>query len=311
MSHFTVERAGMLALIIDAGRYGYHNLGLTTSGPLDSLAFYWANRLLDNQQNLTSIELSYGGLKLTASANTRVAITGAVAPCKLNGEPIEQWRTHNVNEGDQLEIGYCTQGTRCYLAVAGGFSIEPSFGSTSTVLREKIGGLNGGQLQPGDNLPCHESPPQGHQRLAEKDRPEYPNQQLLRVIQGYQHHSFAYEQQHRFYHSDYQLSDHCDRMGFRLQGPPVKSKLTRLLSEGICQGAIQVPADGQPIVLMNDRPTIGGYPKLGSVIPQDTARLSQLRPGATVGFHAISLEQAYNLHQLQQKKLSNTGLQRL
>ena len=100
-------------------------------------------------------------------------------------------------------------------------------------------------------------------------------------------------------------------MGFRLQGPAINSKQTQLLSEGICHGAIQVPADGQPIVLMNDRPTIGGYPKLGSVIPQDTARLSQLRPGDTVGFHAISLEQAYSLFQLQKKTLATTELQQL
>lgn len=301
----------MLSLIIDAGRYGYHKLGLTTSGPLDSLAFYWANRLLDNRDNLTSIELGFGGLKLTASTTTSFAITGASAPCKLNGVPIEQWRTHNIQEGDTLEIGYCTAGTRCYLAVAGGFTIKPSFGSTSTVLREKIGGLNGDQLKTGDVLPCNASPLTKQRMLPHKHRPEYPNQLLLRMIKGYQHQSFGHEQQHSFYHSDYQLTDHCDRMGFRLQGPAVTSKLNRLLSEGICQGAIQVPADGQPIVLMNDRPTIGGYPKLGSLIPQDTAKLSQLRPGATVGFHAISLEQAYSLHQLQQKKLSQTGLQSL
>lgn len=310
-SHFTVKKAGMLSLLLDAGRYGYHHLGLTTAGPLDFLAFYWANRLVNNEKNLTSIEISLGGLTLLASTTTSVAITGAETPCKLNGELIEQWRSHSIEPGDSLEIGFCRQGTRCYLAVAGGFDIEPTFGSTSTVLREKTGGLNGDKLQVGDILPCFDQAIDHHQRLADRHRPDYPEKVLLRVVPGYQHQSFAYDQQHNFYHSDYQLSEHCDRMGFRLQGPAVNSKLTRLLSEGICHGAVQVPADGQPIVLMNDRPTIGGYPKLGSVIPQDTARLSQLRPGATVGFHAISLDQAYNLHQLQQKKLAETELQRL
>ena len=154
MSGFRVKQPGLLSLLHDRGRYGAHDLGLTTGGPLDFVAFDWANRLLGNHPNATCIEVSFGGLTLEADCTTGFAITGADAPCKLNDDVIEQWRSLVIKPGDRLEIGFATSGTRVYLAVSGGFDIAPSFGSTSTVLREKIGGLNGDKLQAEDHLPC-------------------------------------------------------------------------------------------------------------------------------------------------------------
>jgi len=298
VSGFSVRQPGLLSLLHDRGRYGAHKLGLTTGGPLDFGAFDWANRLLGNDANATCLEVSFGGLALQAELDTSFVITGASAPCKLNGKPVEQWQTANVRAGDQLEIGFATCGTRIYLAVSGGFDIAPSFGSSSTVLRENIGGLHGDKLQAGDHLPCAAKRLPRAYCLPAAERPDYAAEVTLRVVPGYQQAAFNATQQWRFFNSEYRLTDRCDRMGFRLEGENVHSDIVGMLSEGICLGAIQIPADGQPIVLMNDRQTIGGYPKIGSVIALDTARLAQLSPGAAVRFEAIDIEQAHNIHTL-------------
>ncbi len=309
MNGFVVRQPGLLSLLHDRGRYGAHNLGLTTGGPLDSLAFDWANRMLGNDINATCIEISFGGLVLEAGLDTSFVVTGAQAPCKLNGEEFAQWCTQDIQSGDKLEIGFTSAGTRCYLAVSGGFDIAPSFGSTSTVVRENIGGINGDKLQAGDQLPCSGTRLTQHCFLAEGDRPVYADFAELRVVPGYQQAAFSPLQQWRFFNTEYRLSERCDRMGFRLEGETVHSNMIGMLSEGICHGAIQIPADGQPIVLMNDRQTIGGYPKIGSVIPLDTACLAQLSPGAAVRFERISIEQAHNIHCLEQARFARTTLE--
>ncbi len=309
MSAFMVKQPGLLSLLQDRGRFGAHSLGLTNGGPLDFNAFDWANRMLGNSANATCIEISFGGLVLETEAETSFAITGATALCKLNGEAIEQWQSHPIHPGDELEVGFCTVGTRAYLAVCGGFKISPSFGSSATVVREKIGGLGGDKLQSGDHLPVTNGQLASHFRLPESQRPSYPDQALLRVVLGYQQAAFDHSQQWRFFNSDFQLTDRCDRMGFRLEGNSVKSEIVGMLSEGICHGAVQIPADGQPIVLMNDRQTIGGYPKIGAVIPADTARLAQLSPGAKVAFSEITVEQAHNIHHLDQSRFERTQLE--
>ena len=306
MSCFVVKQPGLLTLIQDRGRFGAHNLGLTTGGPLDALAFDWANRLLGNDENATCLEVSFGGLSLEAEVDTAIVITGAKSTCKINGSEILQWQAYSIKKGDQLEMGFATEGVRAYLAVAGGFDIEPSFGSSSTVVREKIGGIQGDKLQAGDELPCQPNSLSQHLRLAEEDQPNYGKQATLRVVKGYQQAAFDHVQHWRFFNSEYQVTERSDRMGFRLEGEVIHSSMVGMLSEGICHGAIQIPADGQPIVLMNDRQTIGGYPKIGSVTSLDTARLAQLVPGSTVRFESISLEQAHNLYWLEKSRFLRT-----
>lgn len=309
MSGFVVRQPGLLSLLQDRGRYGRHDLGLTTGGPLDIVAFYWANRLLGNDTNATCVEIGFGGLVVESEVETSLVVTGAEAPCKLNGDPVPQWHSLDIALGDQLEIGFASRGTRGYLAVSGGFDIAPSFGSSSTVVREKIGGLCGDKLQAGDRLPCKPARRERHWRLDERDRPQYGDDVSLRVVPGYQQSAFGPLQQWRFFNSDYRVTERCDRMGFRLEGEAVHSDMVGMLSEGICHGAVQIPADGQPIVLMNDRQTIGGYPKIGSVIAIDTARLAQSSPGASVRFEAIGIEMAHNIHTLERARFARIPLQ--
>ncbi|MEE8365644.1 MAG: biotin-dependent carboxyltransferase family protein [Gammaproteobacteria bacterium] len=310
MSGFKVIQPGMLSLIQDLGRFGAHNLGLTHGGPLDRLAYDWANRLMGNDKNASCLEISFGGLALEAEVDTAFAITGAELPCTIDGSSIAQWQTHSIKKGNKLEFGYTVSGTRAYLSVAGGFDIPHSFGSSSTVVREKIGGIHGDKLQPGDRLACQPLSIASHQLLAKHHRPQYSSSAILRVVPGYQQHAFDPTQHWRFFNSEYQVTERSDRMGFRLEGDTIISTITGMLSEGICHGAIQIPADGQPIVLMNDRQTIGGYPKIGSVIPIDTARLAQLGPGSTVHFEAISLEHAHNLYWLEKSRFERTRLEK-
>jgi biotin-dependent carboxylase-like uncharacterized protein len=185
-------------------------------------------------------------------------------------------------------------GVRTYLGVANGFSISPSFGSTATVMREQLGGLRGDKLAAGDQLPCSAGIARQLLYLTQEDQPVYDDSITVRVIPGYQQHHFSRLQQRRFFGSTYQVSDRCDRMGYRLEGPKISCDIEGILSEGICYGAIQIPADGQPIALLYDRQTIGGYPKIGSALSIDAARLAQLKPGGRVHFAAISTHAAHN-----------------
>ncbi|RRJ83057.1 biotin-dependent carboxyltransferase family protein [Aestuariirhabdus litorea] len=298
MSALVVKQPGLLSLLQDSGRFGAHGVGLTCGGPLDPWAFRVANRLCGNSDGATALEVGFGGLVLESEGDGVIAVTGAELDLKINGQRASQWRSHRIAVGDRIELGYARTGTRAYLAIAGGFDVAPRFGSTATVVREGVGGLNGGPLKPGDRLPFTVPHSVELWQLPQALRPRYGDAATLRVVLGYQQAAFSREQQLRFFQGEYRVTDRSDRMGFRLEGPAIASSLDGILSEGICHGAIQVPADGQPIVLMNDRQTIGGYPKLGSVIALDTARLAQLAPGAIVRFEAISQEQAHNLNAL-------------
>ncbi len=289
-----VKSPGMLSLIQDAGRFGYHNIGLTSGGPLDSEAFYWANRLLDNPTNAAMIELTVGGLTLQAQRDTVIAVTGAEVEVKLDNEPVCQWQGVAVARGQTIAFGFAQKGCRIYIAVAGGLAIRQSFGSVSTVVREGIGGLNGDKLAAEDILPIHEVEAPKLRSLAKADRPNYSKSVVLRVVLGYQQDQFSDLQKAILFSRPYKVTANYDRMGYRLEGDSIAPASDGILSEGICLGAIQVPADGQPIILINDRQTIGGYPKIGSVIGLDIFKLTQLMAGDEVHFTPVSIEQAHN-----------------
>lgn len=311
-SGFKVIQPGIFSLIEDAGRFGQHGIGLTSGGPLDRDAFRWANRLCGDQQTAAAIEITVGGLVLESKVNTTIAVTGANSPLSINNQSRELWQSHQVKVGDRIELGFATSGSRGYLAVAGGFTIEPIFNSVATVPREALGGLHrdGSALQAGDFIPCAESLSGSQLRVPHRQRPDYAdNNTLLRVVLGYQQQAFSRINKQLFFSSEYWVTESSDRMGFRLKGPAIKPTVDGILSEGICLGAIQVPADGQPIVLLNDRQTIGGYPKLGSVLSLDIGKLAQLLPGSRLRFEAISIEQAHNLLLLDQYRFANSALE--
>ena len=292
---FVVEHPGMMTLIQDAGRIGYHRVGITTGGPADPLAFDWANRLCGNEPGTTALEITVGGLVLRCERSCRVALCGADMPLSINGDLVDTWRSYHVNAGDRISVGYARAGVHAYLSVVGGLAVLPILGSTSTVVREALGGLDGRKLEAGDQLPCGESQKAGCLMVPKGYRPVYGKRVLLRVVTGYQYDAFDAVQRQRFFSSEYKVTKQSDRMGYRLEGPALQCELPDMLSEGISLGAIQIPPDGQPIILMCDRQTIGGYPKLGSVISVDLGQLAQLSPGGTVTFTAISPAEAQQI----------------
>jgi biotin-dependent carboxylase-like uncharacterized protein len=299
MTGLVVKQPGVLSLLQDNGRFGFHRLGLTNGGPLDAGAFNWANRLCENSPGTTALELTVGGLVVEVQQPVRLAVTGANADLSINGNAVDMWRTHCLEPGDSLKVGYASQGLRLYLAVTGGFSVEPQFGSTATVVREGVGGLCGRSLEAGDRLHCEAfeaSDSSSNWRLESGLRPRYRQEATLRMVPGYQQAQFSEESRARFFSSEYEVTNQSDRMGYRLKGPVITAQVDGVLSEGICHGAVQVPPDGQPIVLLNDRQTIGGYPKIGSVLALDTARLAQLRAGARVRFEAVSIDEARKIN---------------
>ncbi|TNF05458.1 MAG: biotin-dependent carboxyltransferase [Gammaproteobacteria bacterium] len=281
-----------MTLIQDGGRTGYHRLGLTTGGPADALAFAWANRLCGNQPEASSLEITVGGLELDVDVATRIAVCGADMPLSINGDVVENWRSHRLYPGDRVTLGFARSGVRAYLAVAGGLVVSPVLGSSATVIREGIGGIEGRKLKTGDNLVCPQADDKDCLRVPTGYRPVYNKRVLLRMVMGYQHDAFAPEQRERFYAGEYQVSSQCDRMGYRLEGPTIHCDMPGMLSEGISLGAVQVPPDGQPIVLLCDRQTIGGYPKLGAVLSVDLPLLAQLPAGGRVSFAPISVDEA-------------------
>ena len=303
-----VLHSGVLSLLQDSGRTGHQQLGLTTGGPLDAEAFHYLNRLLGNASSCTAIEVSVGGLQLEAQTSTFCCVTGAPMPLTINDEEKPLWCVHALQPGDTIELGYTQRGCRAYLGVSGGFTVPAVFGSTATVLREGIGGLHGKPLTQGDLLPCSTRVNQRRLQLAVPDQPTYQRQLTVRVIPGYQRRSFSRIEKRRFFGAAYTVSERCDRMGYQLAGAPVNCDVQGVLSEGICLGAIQIPPDGNPFVLMNDRQTIGGYPKIGSALSLDVSRLAQLRQGDTVHFAPISRATALRALKLAQRFLLNKPL---
>jgi biotin-dependent carboxylase-like uncharacterized protein len=302
---FNVIKPGLLALVQDLGRHGHQSIGLTTGGPMDEVAFRWGNALLDNNPNSAQIEITFGMFTLEAQANTSIAITGADLGATLNDKSIPPWQTYAIKKGDILAFHQPVWGLRAYLAVKGGLLCEPTLGSVATVMREKIGGLTskGDKLKKGDSLSYHTSHDHQQRAVPRLAIPNYGNKEIP-VILGYQYQSFSSLERANFFSSDYTVSSNSDRMGYRLEGKAVHTELKGIISEGIAYGAIQIPKDGQPIVLLRDRQTIGGYPKMGCVTRVGGGILAQQKPGDIIQFTPITVDQAEQERHLQMARLA-------
>jgi len=291
-----IIKPGFLTLLQDAGRSGVMHQGLACGGPMDRHAWAWANRLVGNPWNTTTLEISFGGLECVADVPLQICVTGARLPLALNGRPQPLWSTLQLNPGDCLTLGHPTSGVRSYLSVQGGFVLESGpGGSHATLVREGTGGLKGDgrPLQAGDCLPCRKTADQGAQRqIPDQWLPDYDAELVLDVILGAQVDRFPATSLDCFFRGLYRLTPQSDRMGARLSGPALAHNANQLISEGISLGAVQIPPDGQPIILLQDRQTIGGYPKLGAVTPRSLDALAQRMPGRDIRFRSIALYEA-------------------
>lgn len=284
----TVHRAGVHASLQDLGRFGYARHGLSQGGVMDLHSYCWANRLLENNPGCPALEIVIGMAAFRAESDLSLAITGADMQVKLDGVPVGNWRTFIMKRGQTLTVQAARTGMRTYLAVKGGFQAEPTLGSVSTVVRNGLGRV----LREGDLLPAGNSDSLAAVHVPPRYVPADQETIELRVIESYQVADFSSSALERFYQSEYLVTQDADRMGVRLQGPAISSPPGSLISEGIALGAIQIPADGQPIILLNDRQTLGGYAKMGCIARVDLAKLAQARPGTAVRFVAVSMEQA-------------------
>ncbi|HAS6546588.1 TPA: 5-oxoprolinase/urea amidolyase family protein [Vibrio parahaemolyticus] len=287
-SGLLVEKSGPLSLIQDFGRFGLAHIGITQGGPVDDYAYSWANHLLGNRVNCSAIEITLGNACFVALQDCHLAICGGDLNASVDGHPIANWSDFSIKKGQKLQFGIAKNGLRAYLAVKGGFNVPEHLGSSSTVLREALGGLeaNGNALKAGDVLPfdTHSLPNHKPRIMTFRFKPDYNLPITLRVIEGYQCDDFSVESKEKFYSGSFAISPDSNRMGYRLEGNTVKPPYDGILSEGIALGAIQIPHDGNPIVLLNDHQTIGGYPKLGCVARIDLPRLAQAKPGQKVRF---------------------------
>ncbi len=292
-----IDRSTAFILLQDKGRFGCRHLGVTQGGALDWVSMGWANWLLGNSLDAAVVEVGLGAFSLTCERDGTLAIAGADLGATLDGQPLPAWGTFKVRSGQRLAFAHPRQGVRAYLAAPGGFHGERQLGSLSTVAREELGGLHadGKALAAGDRLRW-----QGEVRqlrdMPRKWIPDLNGEARLELILGAQAGDFSGQSLFDAFNSQWTVDTRADRMGVRLLGPALACKRQSMISEGIALGAVQVPPDGQPIVLLNDRQTIGGYPRLGALTPLAVARLAQCLPGATLRFVATVQEAAHEAH---------------
>ncbi|KAA9028371.1 5-oxoprolinase subunit C family protein [Niallia endozanthoxylica] len=319
----TITKPGLLSTIQDLGRFGYQKYGVITSGAMDSLSHRLANILVGNEENKPTIEMTLLGPTMQFQQDSLIAICGGDMNPAIQNRPVRMWRPVLVRKGAQLTFGQAKSGCRAYLAVAGGFSIPTIMNSTSTYIRANVGGFHGRALKTGDQLSFAEKTAQSsllmkklhtkgdHQPFIEMEWsvssnlfPTFEKNPVIRVIDGRHTHLFTKESQECFWTKPFQITPQSDRMGYRLSGEPLHlEEPTEILSEAVTFGTIQVPADGKPIVLMADRQTTGGYPKIGEIASVDLPCLAQAKPSDTIYFSPISLEKAQLLLIEKEKKI--------
>ncbi len=305
MDAFLALTPGSYTTVQDKGRFGYQHMGIPVSGALDSFAHRVANLLVGNPEGAAVIESTIVGPWLAVLRETDIALTGAEMDAKLNYKPIESWKTIRVKPGDVLKIQQVKSGCRGYLAVSGGIDVPEVMGSMSTYVGGKIGGYGGRPLKKGDILrrgagSLLDAP----RHLPEKWTPRYSDKITLRAAPGPQDDHFE-EGLATLFQSEFQVTTKVDRMGYRLQGAPIKLKENApksIISEPIMAGGIQIPADEQPIILLVEQ-TVGGYAKIATVLSTDLPNIAQAVPGDSVEFESVTLENAHRIYNDHEKRI--------
>lgn len=293
-----VVRPGLLTTVQDLGRIGYQRYGVTGSGAIDRTALRAANLLLDNEEGCAGLEATAEGPMLRALVDLVVAIVGADMQPLVDGQPVECGTAIGIRSGQILELQRARRGLRAYLAVAGGIDVPVILGSRSTCLPAAFGGFRGRALQEGDRLqigPAERSPAVLIGRRLPSGWLERIGDILtVRVILGPQEDHFTPEGIRTFLSESYRITPQMDRVGARLHGSAIAHRSgADIISDSTPLGAIQVASDGQPMILLADRQTTGGYTKIAVVVQEDIDRLGQAAPGQVVRFCRVSLPEAY------------------
>jgi antagonist of KipI len=310
---FRVLKPGLLSTLQDLGRTGYQRLGVSPCGAMDAFALCWANLLVGNPVGDVSLEITLAGTELEVLRDCEVALTGADLSAHLDSKPIACWENSFARTGQHLVFRQRRRGARAYLSVPGGFAVENVLGSGSTDLRNGWGGLQGRQLQRGDELVMQltgRSDKCSLWAVHPEALLEYHNPFLFRVLECSQSALFGNETRRQFLAAEFTIGVDSNRMGYRLEGPRLGSPERELISEATPTGAIQVLPNGEALLLMADRQTVGGYPKIAVLISADLPKAAQLCPGHRVRFQAVSLEEAHEALARQQERLRLDLLER-
>ncbi|ATO49680.1 biotin-dependent carboxyltransferase family protein [Brevibacillus laterosporus] len=314
-----VIKPGLLTLIQDQGRFGFRKYGVVTSEAMDPMALRIANMLVGNAEQLATLEMTLTGAELAFEHDSLIAITGAELSFTINGERLPMWRPIFVRSGTVVKGGGCRTGCRAYLAIAGGIEVEQVLGSRSTYARAGMGGYQGRSLQAGDYISVGEPAnvtraflEKWYNRLAKQTSlrswtsvdwsvsadclATYRRNPQVRISRGTHFSLFTSESQQNLFQSPYKITPQSDRMGYRLQGAMLDLvEPIELLSEAVAFGTIQVPAEGYPIILLADRQTTGGYPRIGQVATVDLPILAQMKPGEEIMFTEIERDESEKL----------------
>ncbi|WNC17426.1 biotin-dependent carboxyltransferase family protein [Brevibacillus brevis] len=317
-----VIQPGVCTTVQDLGRYGFQQHGVIVGGAMDPLAMRVANMLVGNRQRDAVLELTLKGPSLLLQKDLLLAVCGGDFAPTVDGKRIAPNRPVWVKRGSTLQFSHAKQGCRAYLAVAGGFDVPMLMDSRSTNFRSGFGGFEGRMLQakdvlstrpPGEysrHLACNYADAAGENAFSQADwhvpRSLFPYiaEPVVRVIRGEQYSGFSTESRERFWKEPFRVTPQSDRMGYRLDGPPLTlSSPLEMTSEAVTAGTIQVPPSGQPIVLLADRQTIGGYPKIGYVATVDLPIFAQLKPGDVVRFREVSVGEAQHALYAREREL--------
>jgi biotin-dependent carboxylase-like uncharacterized protein len=301
-----ILKGGMMTTVQDLGRTGYQKQGFSVAGVMDVRSFKIANLLLDNPENEAVLEISLIGPTLEFTSATIIAITGGDFQPTVNGEPVPMYTALYINKGDILKFGSARTGSRGYIAFSSYLDIPVVMGSRCTNMKSSIGGFKGRKLQAGDYLGF---------RIKRRYLPFFLSRKLdinefdqmeaeLRVVMGPQDDRFTKQGIETFLNSEYTVTSDFDRMGCRLEGPFIAAKgSSDIISDGIAFGAIQVPSHGKPIILLSDRQTTGGYPKIATVASVDIPKLVQRKIDDKIRFRAITVQEAQKLYLDEMKEL--------
>jgi biotin-dependent carboxylase-like uncharacterized protein len=291
-----IAEPGPQTTVQDLGRLGQLRHGIPPSGPVDARAFRIANRLVGNPDGAAGLECTLMGPRFSAETPCAIAVTGAEVPVTVNGEPAPTDATLVLNRGDAVRIGAARAGVRAYVAFSGGIDVPLALGSRATFLRGRLGGVEGRGLKRDDVLRLLPAPVPLPRALNPAPSTVLEAEPEIRVVLGPDVERFTDEGVAAFLSGPYELLPQSDRMGARLKGPRIAhARGHDIISDGIALGSIQVPGDGQPIVLLVDRQSTGGYTKLATVCSFDIGRIGQVKPGQRVRFRAIPIAEAHRL----------------
>jgi antagonist of KipI len=310
MSVIQVQSPGLLTTVQDLGREGFGPIGVSPSGAADPISLRLGNRLVGNLEGAAGLEMTLLGGTFLFPEGAVIALTGSDFGATLDSAPVALWTPVEAKPGQTLRAGSTRSGARCYLCVQGGIAVNPFLGSASTHLLSGLGGYQGRALRKGDVL--HIGPADTSFRtksLAPRALERLSPRKVLRVTPGPQSDWFPEPSQQLFYNSTYRVAEESNRMGLRLEGPPVaQGSSGEMITEGVSLGAIQITAGGLPIILFVEQQTTGGYAKIANVISADLHSLGQLRPRDEIRFESVDWDTARALLQEQEQLLTSPDL---